>query len=239
MTSCRKPFWRRRSRWTRVSSWDWNTRRPFFWRSRNAVRDAASFSLGAATSVCLQAFDAVQIQAYHAARVQAKDVVHSQANAAVRPQANPVKLLIMKFLPGKHGARTRTEVVRNLLCQHRPEAPISVARFLTSHRVNYPRKMFIRWIPPSFIPLACLLLARSAPYKRPGTLPILTNNARLESLSRIAPVYTTAGSILRPASVRDGHIAAKRRTWFVTATTAPPSNRRHYCPSVGPCRTQP
>jgi hypothetical protein len=90
--------------------------------------------LGAATTVCLQAFDAVQIQAYHAARVQATDVVRSQASATIRPQANPVKLLIMTFLPGKLGARTRAEVVRNLLCQHRPGPERTEARQITSER---------------------------------------------------------------------------------------------------------
>ena len=46
ITSRRNPFRRSLSRCVRVSSFDRNTRRPFVWRVRSAVRDSASFSFG-------------------------------------------------------------------------------------------------------------------------------------------------------------------------------------------------
>src|SRR2546429_867068 len=46
MTSCRKPFSTRRSRWTRLRSSERNTRRLPCWSALSSSRDSASFSFG-------------------------------------------------------------------------------------------------------------------------------------------------------------------------------------------------
>jgi hypothetical protein len=76
MTSCKKPFLTRRSRWVRVRSAERTATTPRFCNALRASRDSASFSCGLAIAfVLLLAYCAVQFLAIYAVSNLAYSVV--------------------------------------------------------------------------------------------------------------------------------------------------------------------
>src|SRR6266852_8048578 len=88
MTSCRKPFSTRRSRWTRLRSSERNTRRLPCWSASSTSRDSASFSFGEGMKPpmlrgSLQVYCGGQIQVYSAAYLQVNNAVLIQVYCAL------------------------------------------------------------------------------------------------------------------------------------------------------------